>query len=74
MKKISFFMSLLKILVISSLPTRSQLSENDYCFSFAFKNTLSKCQFGDPIHANKFIHNTVSIVSFDSCLTSSGSC
>lgn len=32
--------------------------------SFAFKNTLTKCQFGDPIHENKFIHNIVGIVSF----------
>jgi len=71
MNQIYFSISLLKI---SSLPTRTQLPGNDYCFSSAFKNTLSKCQFGNPIHANKFFHNTVNIMSFASCLTSSRSC
>lgn len=50
-------MSKLKTFAISSLPTRSQLRENDYCFSLAFKNTLSKCQFGELIQANIFIHS-----------------
>lgn len=57
MNKISFFMSLLKTFAISSLPTRSQLCKNNYCFSLAFENTLSKCQFGELIQMNKFIHS-----------------